>query len=359
MSSAGMYYNIRLSIHRQLAHATRAEMVASAALSIRGAPVKDVPIANMTLVSPAERTASSPTIPVLEAAALKKGDIDAMLRQSGAVVVRGLAAPEFHARADAELAPAFAATPAMREQGVDEFYSGDTKRLGCAMTKSAAVCDMITDEAMLGCMDDTLLPNCDNYQLHVCSSLNVGPGARAQILHREDAWDENIRTWSGEFNREGDKRALIVATMWALTDFTADNGATLIVPGSHLWDLDRAPTAEETVSAEMEAGSVLLWLGGTLHAVSDPLILTRFCSDLTLFLLNFRCDSQAGANVTSNEWRRGVFISYTLGWLRTEEHFAMEISAEMAAELPERVRELVGFVSTPAEPIRTSFQGGI
>jgi hypothetical protein len=67
----------------------------------------------------------------------------------------------------------------------------------------------------------------------------------------------------------------------------------------------------------MDAGSVLLWLGGTLHA--------------------------AGPNVTDDEWRRGVFISYSLGWLRTEEHFAMELTRDAAARLPERVRQLVGF----------------
>ena len=90
-----------------------------------------------------------------------------------------------------------------------------------------------------------------------------------------------------------------------------------IVPGSHLWDLGRAPTPHEVVAAEMEAGSVLLWLGGTLHA--------------------------AGANDTKDEWRRGVFVSYSLGWLRTEEHFAMELTPDTAARLPARVRELVGF----------------
>lgn len=90
-----------------------------------------------------------------------------------------------------------------------------------------------------------------------------------------------------------------------------------IVPGSHLWDLDREATPEETISAEMQAGSVLLWLGGTLHA--------------------------AGPNVTADEWRRGVFISYSLGWLRTEENFGMELTATAAAALPERAKELVGF----------------
>lgn len=71
------------------------------------------------------------------------------------------------------------------------------------------------------------------------------------------------------------------------------------------------------MSAEMSAGDVLLWLGGTLHA--------------------------AGANCTADEWRNGVFISYSAGWLRTEENFGLELTPEVARSLPQRVRELVGF----------------
>jgi ectoine hydroxylase-related dioxygenase (phytanoyl-CoA dioxygenase family) len=81
--------------------------------------------------------------------------------------------------------------------------------------------------------------------------------------------------------------------MWAITDFRSDNGATLLVPGSHKWGKDREPKDEEIPSAEMSAGSVLYWLGGTLHG--------------------------AGANV-SNDWRYGVILTYSLGWLRQEEN---------------------------------------
>jgi len=88
-----------------------------------------------------------------------------------------------------------------------------------------------------------------------------------------------------------------------------------IVPGSHLWDLDREATPEETISAEMQAGSVLLWLGGTLHA--------------------------AGPNVTADEWRRGVFISYSLGWLRTEENQYLAVPMEVADSLEPKMAELV------------------
>ncbi len=184
-------------------------------------------MANESLVLPAERTASSPIIPTLNAADLHGDEISECLRAAGAVVVKGLLSAERRAAANAELDPYFNATAAMGERGIDRFYAGDTKRLGNALSKSTTVAEMVADEAILECMDSTLLPNCESYQLHVCSSLNVGPGARGQVLHREDAWDEQVRAWAGELHREGEKKAMIVATMWALTDFNTQNGATL------------------------------------------------------------------------------------------------------------------------------------
>lgn len=168
-------------------------------------------MANESLVLPAERTASSPVIPTVNAADLHDGEISACLNAAGAVVVKGLLSAERRAAANSELDPYFSTTATMRERGIDSFYAGDTKRLGNALSKSTTVAEMAADEVVLECVDSTLLPNCKNYQLHVCSSLNVGPGARAQVLHREDAWDEQVRTWAGEFHCEGEKKALIVA----------------------------------------------------------------------------------------------------------------------------------------------------
>lgn len=184
-------------------------------------------MANESMVLPAERTGSSPIIPTLNAAELQPGEIGANLRAAGVVVVKGLLSAERRTAVNAELDPYFCSTAPMRERGIDSFYAGDTKRLGNALSKSATVAEMAGDDVILDCVDSTLLPNCESYQLHACSSLNIGPGARGQVLHREDAWDEQVRTWAGEFHREGEKKALIVATMWALTDFTARNGATL------------------------------------------------------------------------------------------------------------------------------------
>ncbi|MDC1019401.1 phytanoyl-CoA dioxygenase family protein, partial [Pseudomonadales bacterium] len=156
--------------------------------------------------------------------------------------------------------------------------------------------------------DRFLLPNGEfGYQLHVTAALEVGPGAREQVLHRE----EDSFTFFPV-----PRPNLIVASMWAISDFRSDNGATLIVPGSHKWPTERVPKSHEIVPAEMPAGSVLFWSGGLLHG--------------------------AGAN-TSQDWRYGVILTYSLGWLRQEENQYLDVPAEQVARLSPKVKQIAGF----------------
>ena len=153
-----------------------------------------------------------------------------------------------------------------------------------------------------------LIPNSEfGYQLHVTAALEVGPGAREQILHRE----EDSFTFFPV-----PRPNLIVASMWAVSDFRADNGATLVVPGSHTWPEDRVATPAEIERAEMPAGSVLFWLGGLLHG--------------------------AGANV-AEDWRYGVILTYSAGWVRQEENQYLNVPPQRVAELSPEVRQIAGF----------------
>jgi len=102
-----------------------------------------------------------------------------------------------------------------------------------------------------------------------------------------------------------------------MSDFTVDNGGTQLVPGSHRWSAGRTAEPDEIVRAEMPAGSVLFWAGGTLHG--------------------------AGANVTDADWRYGIVLGYTLGWLRQEENQHLSMPAADAWVLPEAVRSRLGF----------------
>jgi ectoine hydroxylase-related dioxygenase (phytanoyl-CoA dioxygenase family) len=102
-----------------------------------------------------------------------------------------------------------------------------------------------------------------------------------------------------------------------LVDFTQENGATCVVPGSHRWDKARQFEDQELAYAEMSAGSAVLYLGSTLHA--------------------------GGANTTADQWRRGFHLSYCLGWLRTEENNLLAVPPVKAKQLSPRAQELVGY----------------
>ncbi len=233
-------------------------------------------------------------------------DIKQALDESGCVVVRGMIDDDRIAEVKAELAEHMGAV----EVGDDEpedFYPGKTRRVAAILARAPSSQTMALDPLVADLCQHHLGDNCERYQLHVSAALEVGPGAREQILHREEDPFEFF---------EPPRPNMIVATMWAVSEFTADNGGTLLVPGSHRWEADRKATPDEIVPAEMPKGAMLVWLGGTLHA--------------------------AGANV-SDSWRYGVILTYSLGWLRQEENMYLDLPPALAKEMPEEVRQLVGY----------------
>jgi ectoine hydroxylase-related dioxygenase (phytanoyl-CoA dioxygenase family) len=118
---------------------------------------------------------------------------------------------------------------------------------------------------------------------------------------------------------------LQVASVIAFVDFTRDNGATRVVPGSHRWpdralpaleQMQQPITPEQLAYAEMPAGSAVVYVGGTMHA--------------------------GGANITDVP-RRGAHLSYCLGWLRTEENNYLSIPPSYVKTLPRTAQELLGY----------------
>ena len=186
----------------------------------------------------------------------------------------------------------------------DAFYPGHTRRTTALVARSEQVRDLVVHPISKALCDHHLLPNCEQYRLHVTAALEVGPGARKQILHREE---DSFPFFAPP------RPNLILASMWAVTDFRVDNGGTQLVPGSHRWGADREARPEEIVQAEMPACSVLYWLGGTLHG--------------------------AGAN-TSDDWRYGVILTYSLGWLRQEENQGLDVPPRVANELSPELQAL-------------------
>ena len=194
-----------------------------------------------------------------------------------------------------------------RRRATPTFLGDRTKRLGGLLRRSAAAQEMAVHPMVMALADAVLQPNCVRYQLNYSGIMHLLPGANAQELHR----DGDLYPFRHPCP------PMMMPTMWALTDFTADNGATMVVPGSHRWDQDRDPTADEIISAVMPAGSLLVYLGGTIHG--------------------------GGANVSQSPLRTGLAFQYSLGWLRQEENQYLTNPPEIARTYPERLQRLIGY----------------
>lgn len=224
----------------------------------------------------------------------------ALLMAEGYVVVRGLADPATMGRLAAETAPLFGAQPVGSE-------GNWTKRIHSrTLAVSPTYGALVTHPFALALCDRVLTPNCVRYQLSSIQGIQVFPGAADQDLHRDDAI----------FRLPRPRPEMELNMMWAVDDFTAENGATRLLPGSHRWGDDRRPANEPVVIAAMPRGSLLVWLGSTWHG--------------------------AGAN-RSRQPRTGAYVGYSLGWLRQEETLYLALPPAVARRLPEPLQRLVGY----------------
>ena len=238
--------------------------------------------------------------------------LEQALKDDGGVIVEGFLSPEVVAQIKADVAAARAvANPEMKHLNPAlQFFFGDKTRhvSGMVARSRAFATEVLVHPQFLGLCDRVLLPSCARYQLNLGHLIDRGPGAEAQMLHRdEDVWVHVPRP-HGE---------LQLASMMALEDFRVANGATRLVPGSHHWPRTRKPEPREIADAVMPAGSAVIYLGSTLHG--------------------------AGTNSTRDEWRPGLHISYTLGWLRTEENNYLAVPPEIARTLPRQAQEVLGY----------------
>jgi ectoine hydroxylase-related dioxygenase (phytanoyl-CoA dioxygenase family) len=238
--------------------------------------------------------------------------IEQALKNDGAVIVLEFLASEVVARIEAEVAEArAAANPGMKHMNpaIQFFYGDRTRHVnGMAARSRTFATQVMIHPVYLAICDRVLLPSCARYQLNLGHLIDRGPGARAQFLHRDEVVWVHLPQPHAEIQ---------VASMIALEDFRAENGATRVVPGSHRWPRSRKPEPHEIVDAVMPAGAAVIYLGSTIHG--------------------------AGANSTRDEWRPGLHISYTLGWLRTEENNYLAVPPAIARTLPRAAQEVLGY----------------
>ena len=236
-----------------------------------------------------------------------------LLERDGAVVVHDALTEDRLARLNAEFEACVSTTPPgidLPDENMAAFFGHATVRIDGLPAKSATFVEVMLTPRLLAVADHFLLPNCAHYLLNTGQLIQIEPGETVQPLHRdEDAWS---------FFPDP-KPHLQVEAMYTLSPFTAANGATRVVPGSHRWPRDREPRPSEIVQATMPAGSALFYLGGTLHG--------------------------GGANRTPSAPRRGMFVGFVVGWLRTEENTFLSVPIEKVRTMPVRARQLLGYES--------------
>ena len=236
--------------------------------------------------------------------------IVAELQASGGVIIDGMLDPTLLASINQDADPLLVdgAEKTGLNPAVQAFFGDKVRHVSGFAGKSERFADeVMCHPLLLDVCDQVLLPNCADYRLNLAHLMDRGPGSERQFIHRDE--------WVWVHYQEG-KPEIQLATIIALVDFTRDNGATAVVPGSHQWSAEREAAEDEIAYAEMAAGSAVIYLGSTLHA---------------------------GGTNSSDHWRRGVHMSYCLGWLRTEENNVLAVPPDTARTLSPRAQELLGY----------------
>lgn len=224
------------------------------------------------------------------------------LDQEGYIVIESLLGAEEIAEIKAAL------LPLLDHTGRNAFEGHNTQRLYAVPEKTRATDRLIEHPRVLALLDCLFLPN---YLLSQCQAINIMPGEEAQYLHSDD----------GFYRVPRPRPPLGAATVWAIDDFTAENGATVVVPGSHKWPDGRMPgDGDRKVKAVMPAGSVVFYPGTLWHG--------------------------GGANLSASP-RLAVTCQYCEPWLRTQENYFLCMSKETLRDVSEDMKRMLGYSIHP------------
>lgn len=245
-------------------------------------------------------------------------ELCAALEQDGVAVIEGLVGEEMLQRLWEDLGPA------LEDNGFgdNDFTGYSTKRMSSLFARSRHMAALALDPLFLGAVRRLIeqpvpvwlggqrVEISPNVQISATQVIQIWPSETPQMLHRDDT--SHLLPYPAPTSR--------VQLMLAMSDFTAANGATLVIPGSHRWDNERGPQRGEALPAQMSPGSCLVWVGGLYHG--------------------------GGANA-SNGPRTGLTLSMVRGNLRQEENQYLAVPREVVREYPEELRRLLGYDVCP------------
>jgi ectoine hydroxylase-related dioxygenase (phytanoyl-CoA dioxygenase family) len=229
--------------------------------------------------------------------------VAAILARDGCVIVENLVPRSTMERAHAELAPYIDAT----QFGGDEFAGKRTKRTGGLLARSATCRELVMHPLALDATRASLV-DATSFHLHLTQVIAIGPGEPGQMIHR-DQWAFDFFPFPTGYEAQCN-------TIWAMSDFTAENGGTRVIPGSNHLEGRHQFTHDDCEAVEMPTGSVVFYNGSIYHG--------------------------GGAN-RSNATRYGINITYARSWLRQEENQYLAVPHDVARTFPEPLLRVMGY----------------
>jgi ectoine hydroxylase-related dioxygenase (phytanoyl-CoA dioxygenase family) len=245
-------------------------------------------------------------------------EILAIVARDGGVIIKNFLTRDQIDRFNAEVEPAMKALkPGSTHENemIAAFHGSNTKRLTNLVTLSPTFRNEIIEHRLVHELSDAVfVEESGTYWMTTAQVIEIGPGNDAQMLHRD------LENWYPFVGLGKSGPEVIVNFLIAFTDFTEENGATRVIPGSNHWDdFEDRGTPEDTIPAVMKAGDALFYSGKTVHG--------------------------GGANRTEDQYRRGVAFALNAGFLTGEEAYPFLVDLEIAKTLSPRVQRMLGFRS--------------
>jgi ectoine hydroxylase-related dioxygenase (phytanoyl-CoA dioxygenase family) len=237
------------------------------------------------------------------ASKVHKSEIDsqaAKLERDGYLIIRGAADRPLIEHLNQITRQRFERTPFSK----GNFYGECTKRFGQLLTRAPASAELVQHSEIMDIVQRVLVKEGGEIQLNLTQALEMHPGSISQVPHRDDSiWDCPKPV---EFS---------INVMWPFTEYTRENGATNLWPGSNHHEEVLLPE-EDSLDIEMEPGDALLYVGSILHR---------------------------GGHNSSHMVRRGMIVGYCLGWLKPYENQWLAYPPVVARNFPEPLARLVGY----------------